>query len=356
MRQLGFRWLGAFLFLTSSLCASAAPEVRVVTDLERTQPYAPLLFHAHYLWVASSTTGTEKTVYDVSLYNSEGHGPMAQVRIPHSAEHLYAFGSQAAVVVGKSSWPWKTHYTILSLTGRGLSAETTTFPEEIQTEQFGGQPGAMFFNEVGSRSVFRWDGKGSQPLKAEISGPGQMLLTGGFLYVLERNGFALGDENITRIKLSDESSERVFTDGLRNGLTNMLVLNDSSYLAASESLANQVLLIDRKSNKLAGAIAIPGGTPRPLDQFGHCLVVGSDISKKVTFVDMKQTPAKVVAEWDLAVAGPKFENLYSLAVDPDSGRVFGRSKDVCGSCTLSRNSIVVAQESTGEVRRACGIN
>jgi len=64
-------------------------------------------------------------------------------------------------VVGKHAdprWGWRTYHTVASCRTGRLRTRTRRMPAWLQVEQFGGGPGAMFFNEPGSRQVYRWNG------------------------------------------------------------------------------------------------------------------------------------------------------------------------------------------------------
>jgi hypothetical protein len=69
-------------------------------------------------------------------------------------------------------------------------------PRRLQVEQFGGSAGAMWFNETGSRRVFRWNGWWARPLRADVHLPGAMIPSGRWLFVLERNDLRPGAETI----------------------------------------------------------------------------------------------------------------------------------------------------------------
>jgi len=330
--------------------AHGAPVVKEVLELDRIQPYSPMAFHSERLWTATSQTEGDKTVYDLRLFGADGTPLAGPKRVPHSIEHIYPFGANRVLIVGKSSWPWKTHYTVATAAAETLTLNTTTFPEGIQTEQFGGDPSRMFFNNPGDREVFQWNGK-SEPLKHEISGPGQLVLMSDFLFVLERRSFSLGDEDIYRIDLKSGQGKRVFSEN-RQGLTNLLPLPSRGLLAASEGLADQILLIDAATNAVKATVKVPGGTPRGLAQLGHCLVVGSDVSKKVSFFDLRRPAPELVEEWDLSTTAKPLFNIFSLAADPGTGTVFVRAKDICSSCTVSRNRVLLAADG-GAIAKAC---
>ena len=145
--------------------------------------------------------------------------------------------------------------------------------------------------------------------------------------------------------------KRVFSAS-RQGITTLLPLPARGQIAASEGLADQVLLIDAATNAVKTTVKVAGGTPRGLAQIGHCLAVGSDVAKKVTFYDLRKEEPSVVGEWDLSATAKPLYNIFSLAADPRTGNVFVRAKDICSSCTVSRNRVLLASDG-GAIAKTC---
>jgi hypothetical protein len=89
-------------------------------------------------------------------------------------------------------------------------------------------------------------------------------------------------------------------------------------------MADQVLLIDKESNTLAGTIAAPGD-PIDVAHVGNCLVVVSRNPKRLRVFDLTTCRTPLIAEWDLSALGDDFANITTMHVDPLSGNVFLRS-------------------------------
>jgi hypothetical protein len=346
---LGF-CLGISLALSSG--AVAAPEIRFVTELHRNEPYQAHLFHDGVLFVGR-TKQADGESHRMEAYSADGKTQLASVALPHTPSFVYAFGPKTVIVVGKSSWPWKTHYSTISWRGTSFKLNTYTFPEKIQVDQFAGKPGGpLFFGETGEAHIYEKRNSGGGFLSPRIALPGMMELVGRSLYVIENNSVFTGDENLVRIDLSTQKAERTFPT-TRKFLANLLQLKGGAQLALAETGASQVLLVDAATNQLAETIPVPLGSPRGLAQLGHCLLVAADEARHLFFFDLNTPDKKIVADWDLSVVGFKFGRARDLAVDDLTGRVYVRSAYPCPSCQVSMSSVVVAEEKDQRTFQAC---
>jgi hypothetical protein len=142
------------------------------------------------------------------------------------------------------------------------------------------------------------------------------------LYVLERNSVFPGQENLVRIDLATRSAERTFPTPRRR-LCALVDLPATPWIAAAETWAEQVLLVERATNRLARVIPAPGG-PVALARLGRCLVVLVDEPRRLAFLDPAGdgTP---LAEWDLAFLGAAAGHVTALDVDPATGDIYLRS-------------------------------
>lgn len=317
--------------------------IRILTDLDFVEPNEAHLFHDDHLWVGKSRT-TEDGHHRMEVYSSEG-SLVSTIELPHSPRGVYPLSDAQVVVTGRTHWPWKTHYTVVTRYGHDFVTHTTTLPEEYQADEFVGDIHRMFFTEPGEAKVFQQNGNDYRFLSPVISGPGKMLLLGDSLFVIERRDASLGDENLVKIDLKTETADKTFKDYLRNGLSNIISLPQRGRIAAAETVADQVLLIDVASNKLVETLAVHG-RPRGLATLGNCLVVSSEETRRVRFFDLGTAEAKLIDEWDLSVVGNKLRKARSLAVDPNSGRVYVRSTYICPSslCVETMSSVVMAEQ------------
>lgn len=305
------------------------PMLRSLETLDPHEVYRGQVFHDGLLWQGHSAG-------DVSRYRIDAHTAagerLASASVPHTLEFLHPFGSRTVLVVGKHDnqrGGWRTYHSIVRfLAGAAggppwLLVKTRAMPWRMQVEQFGGGPGAMFFNEPGSRKVVRWNGWWSRPLQPDIHFPGTMVHCGRYLFVLERTDFRPGRETIARIDLVTQAVARTF-DGPRQRITALVDVPGSPWVAAAEAWAEQILLIGREANRLAVTLPVPG-MPVDLAAFDQHLVVLSAESRTLWFFDLAAAGLPLVAEWDLSGLGPGFEHPRALHVDPASGSVFIRS-------------------------------
>ena len=298
--------------------------IRTVTVLDRGEPYRGQVFHDGHLWEGHSTGGVGS--YRLDVHAADGSQILATARVPHTQEFLYPFGPHTILSVGKhytARWGSLTYHSIARFQHGRLRVKTRAMPMALQVEQFGGQANRMYFNETGSRKVFRWTRWGARPLAPDIHLPGVILPFEKFVFVLERNRLSAGAENVVKIDLASQRIERTFPQP-RNKLSTMIDLHGYPWLAAVESWADQTLLIDKEHNTLFAALPTPG-TPIDVAQFRtHLLVVSRD-PKRLRFFDLSVSGTPQVAEWDLSALGDDFCNITTMHVDQQSGNVFLRS-------------------------------
>lgn len=299
-------------------------EVRTVAALGRCEVYRGQVFHAGHLWEGHSDGSVED--YRLDVHAADGTSVVASARVPHTLEFLYPFGPDGILVVGKHYVPrrgWRTYHSVARLRRGRLAVRTRTMPADLQVEQFGGRPGAMYFNETGSRRVFRWTGFRAVPFDHDILLPGTILVLPGCLFVLERTRIFSGVENVVRIDLASGRVERTFS-APRRRLATLVDLVGFRWIAAVESWADQVLLIDKWTNSLAATLPADG-TPVDATQVGRHLLVVSRDPRRLRFFDLAAAGVPLVADWDLAAVGDDFTNISTMHADPVTGNVFLRS-------------------------------
>jgi len=352
--------LGVTLLFTAAGCplarAGAAIDIQLVTTLPRNEPYEGQLFHDGVLWETHSLQADGEQ-HRVDVYDAQGQTKIGSVPLTHTASYIYPYSAHQVLVVGKSATPyWQTHFTIITRSGTSFSTRVTDFPEEYMIDQSGGDASALFFNEPGSRGVFRWtSARGLQKIGDDVSGPGAMQSDGRNLWVIERHGPALGDEGLVRIDPVTGSTERTFGNAVRNGLTDLQATSHFPWVAVSEALAEQVLFVDKTTDTLAYTVAVPG-TPRGLTQLGGCLLVASEDSKQVTFIALWGDTPHVIDQWDVSAAGDQLKKPRSIAVNPETGRVFLRSTYLCPTCATTQSSVYSAAQTDGVTVRKCLAN
>jgi len=251
---------------------------------------------------------------------------LATAPLVHTAEFIHPFGPDAVIVVGKHFLPragWRTYHTVARVAGGRLRTRTRMMPSWLQVEQFGGSPRAMFFNEPGSRQVYQWSVLGPRPLGPEVFLPGTMIVAGTGLYVLERNHIVRGRENLARIDLASRTIARTFLT-TRCGLSALIDLPDTRWLAVAETGADQVLVIEKATNRLARAIPVPGG-PVALARLGHHLVVFCDEPRRIDFLDPADDRGTPLARWSLADSGTTLCHVTAIDVDQATGEIYLRS-------------------------------
>ncbi|NBX77318.1 MAG: hypothetical protein EBQ92_12250 [Proteobacteria bacterium] len=281
-----------------------------------------------------------KNVHRIEVRTSDGETILSTHLVPHSVERLYPFDRESILIMGKAftSEGWVTYYSIVRSCCGAMAVETHPIPTLYQVEEFAGTPENLFFNETGERSVVAKTGGTTKLLPIEVSGPGQMQLVGDHLWILERQSFYLGDENIVRLNLKTLRAERVFPQ-LRNGLVSILALADGSAIAATELRAQKVVFIDSQDPTRQTSIKLSGTHPRSLTQWGKCLLVGSEEPNRITVINLQEKKPSIVFEFDLEQYTFDLPRLNKITVDSDTGNIFLRSSVVQEAESDSRNSV-----------------
>ena len=306
----------------------AVPEIRTVTHLDPHEVYRGQVFHDGLLWEGHSAGTVDD--YRIDVHDPDTLAVIASAPVPHTLEFLYPYAAGTILAVGKhfdERRGWLTYHSTVRFDATPpsprLRVRVRTMPRRLQVEQFGGSAGRMWFNEPGSRKVFRWNGWWARPLRPDVHFPGAMIPSGRHLFVLERNDFRPGRETIARIDTVTHAIERSFPDPRRH-LTMILDLEGLPWIAAPEAWADQVLLVDKATNRLAATLPVPG-TPVAVARLGECLVVFAAEARQASFFDLGSDGFPLVARWDLTGLGNDFRFVRSMHVDPHGGRLFLRS-------------------------------
>lgn len=275
------------------------------------------------------------------------------LNLSHTAAYAYAFGPHKTLILGyKSQDIAVAQYTIVTESNGKFTAKTTELPLEVQFEQFSGDPSRMFFIDMGDARAFQLKGNEATTMGSIIHGPMGIAATDKYLFVIEDNLYGSGDENLVRVDIATGETRRVFPE-YRGGILRVTALPATKQIAIDEYFENQVLIIDQDTNKLAHTLAVPAGTPMALATYGSCLAVLSDESRHVTFFDIASY--KQVNEWDLSTVGTRFKQGHEMTVDNVTGRIYARSSGICANCPETTNSVVVAEDLSGETQRLCKI-
>ena len=352
-------WLLICLFfgLSPQVQGALDPDLSInwVTDLPALEVYQGQTFHQGLLWVGKSRTA-DHDKHQVEVYSPDGLEKLASIDLDtpegrnHSASHIHPYDQDSVIVTGRSQWPWKTHYSILSYSQGKITAEAYTFPEKYQVDQFGGSRDQMFFTEVGDGTILQHHDMNQTALRPRISGPGKMLMIDNFLLTIERKSFYQGDENVVSINLETQQATRLFSNH-RAGIVDMADLGDYR-LGIAEMKADQVVVMNLKSQTLTHTLSVPG--PGAVEKFGkHCAVAASEEQRSLHFFDLRQDHDQEIARWELASLGTKFRKARQIHVNPDNGQIYLRSTYLCTGCNETMSSVVTVRQKSANVWDRC---
>lgn len=360
--------LFAFLCLVPFLSPAATPvETTVLSQLDKFEPFEAHLFHGGQLFVGRSRKGLAG-YYRLEIYSAEGV-QLSDLPLQHSPRYLYPYGPEAVLAVGVSAEPNISQYTIVHFRRGNFTTSTNPVPETAWADRFLGKPGQLIFSDPGgnqqddaivdnpnlpAQTLFRMQGANATFLSTRLPAPRAGTVIGNTLYLLHDKDIFGQQSNFSSVNLTTQKTERFFPSW-RQRLVSLLPL-DNGKIALSEQGADQVLFLDPTS-KQTTVLKVEAGTPRGLATLGSCLVVASESSRQISFYDLKSSDNHLVAQWDLTGAGGKLYGIRSLAVDPQSGRVYVRSAYACSpndpTCPSDRNNVLLVQERSGATFKQC---
>ncbi|NBV50890.1 hypothetical protein EBR78_06695 [bacterium] len=311
-----------------------------IETLNTTEPYAPMVFHQSALWLGRYNVVNHRRQHRLEVRTMGGEKLVSSISVPHSVERLYPLDADRIVVMGKAHTleGWITYSTTARLKNGNIELEVNPISTKYQVEEFAGTPDRQFFNETGERGIVEINAFGTRLLPITISGPGKLQVAENSLWVLERNSFKFGDENIVRVNLATFEVERVF-NRVRDGLSHILALQKSPWLATGEYFGEKLILIDRKNPALQKTIPLPGTHPRALTQWGHCVIVASEQPHRLSVVRLNTVQPELVFEFNLEPYAADLPNFKTLSVDPDSAAIYLRSAEIPEVGRGDRNSI-----------------
>lgn len=354
------RILGIIGILLSSALSAGAIDWKIVTELDRFEPFEAHRFHAGVLWVGRSRKDLG-AFYQLEVYDSTGKA-LATAALTHSARHLYPYGADSVLIVGISYKDNLTHYTIATRTKAGVRLEARTIPLGAFADEWAGAPGRLIFTDPGGldegelggpqKTLFTMVGGRFRYLKAKIHGPHYPILLGNTLYLLEFKSIAAGT-GLLKVDLASETPAPVLAAKGDSDYARLFAIDGGKALAITDRGTDEVLIYDVAKGQVVQKMAIAAGSPRGLAEWGKCLLVGSQGSKKVSFIDWRT--GKLLTEWDFSGAGAKLFGLAGVTVDPKSGVVFVRSNYpvAIGDPTPDHNSVVMGEDRSGETAKLC---
>ncbi len=333
-------YLSAFSLLGSAWASSSfareghlAAKHTTVKELNPREVAEGLLAHAGNLWVGSNkANGFELFVYDAKtdlLKISFG--------LPHSVEKIVPYGS-GVIAVGKvyieakyfwQNSGWQSWYSIVDLSKkRSVSSYGLEFQYQVDTALAVGED--LYLADLGSRSIIiaKIGSSGIRHIINEISAAGRFVATPDKVFVVERNGFSLNDENIIAIDRKTYQSQRLFSlNNKRLGVLDLVYMSETNEVVANEINANQLILVN---NNTLQAQAFDGDhlvkRPLALTRFNSCLVSYSRDEESLQFFKFQAGVApKLVAQVDLANIIQELPTLRFMAVDSSTGNIYMKS-------------------------------
>lgn len=355
-----------------SFNATALADTTSLMDLDAGEPYEAMIFHADHLWVGKSRKDFN-TNYRIDVVDRSDK-VVQTIPLTHSIEYIYPYAADAVIAIGTAPNPNLRHYTIIKVTGGGkFNVRDHSIPVNAwgmhwlgtvngkeYFSDFGGNPQDEEGNsdpQMASQTIFSVDNGGRAVYsKIRMRSPMNGIRIGDELFIVRFYDLYQPIRNVYRLNLKTGQYDQLFDQP--RALLNDLVPLDNNLLAISETEGDRVNLVDRVTKELKVELTV-AGSPRSMSKVGQCLVVGSESSRQVNVVSIEDlSKPEIVATLDFSTTGGHFRGLRKIAVDGQTGRVYGRSSYACNpltmDCSKSWNSIVVGSNAdTQAVKSKC---
>jgi hypothetical protein len=334
------------VFFSLSAFASTQAKMTLITELPRNEPHNGLTVNGPYVFTGVSRQ-EEGEKHHIDVFHASSLKLVQRFDLQHSVQEIKPFGASAVLVLGKSSVPqWQSHFSVIDWASGSLKVRLFSVPYEVMAESFAGDPSNIYFNEPGSRGVYRWSNNRLNTVsEGVISGPGVMQFRDGNLWVLERGGlFAYGDENLVHINTRTGTLTRPFDQSNIRGAADIALSTDGRYLAVTMGGGKPaVKLYDVQTNTFHSGLSLDHWGDR-LATFGQCVVSLSPEDKTIEFMHIESAALTKIAEWSLSEAGDRLKNPQTLSIDTENKRIIVRSAYPCPSCTATQSSVFAAED------------
>ncbi len=323
-----------------SISAFASPQLKIdlVTELHAVMEAShEQVFLDGKLFSVNSPAGA------IEVYR-DSQTKLASIRLPHSMSRIAASPYGDLFVFGKTQNPWGFFFTSIDsktfrLRTEKLDSGLDVFPDRFTVSS----SSEIFFSDIPGRGVWRYH-HGATPRKfsADIAVPTHLVVVGGYLYVVENYGLGSEHSNLVKINLTTQATTRLFDKTNLPGMfSDLKLLPDGHTLAVSQVWNDQVSLIDTRTDKIASTFPITG-RPRSAHVLGRCLVIASEESKQVNFLEWNS--GETVSTWDLTPAGDRLKAPGTISLDAKNGRIFARSAYPCFGCGTTQSSLFSVEE------------
>lgn len=373
MKRAGFEvafWVfGLMLVLSCDFTARA--DTSTLMELDATEPYDPLIFHADYLWIGKSRKNLSSN-YSIDIVD-RSNKVIKTLTLSHSIEHIYPYDSQSVIAIGTAPSPNLRHYSIIRVSSRGFEVKDRVVPVTAWgNDWLGTINGREYFSDFGGNSqdeeasddpylamqtIFGIDSSGrAEYLKVRMRSPLNGVRIGEEMYIVRF--YQLGDprRNVYRLNIRSGQFDEMF-ESPRPMLSDLVPI-ENNLLAISETGGNRVVFIDRTTKEVKKEISVDGG-PRSMQRYGSCLLVGGQLSREASLISIKNlNDPKIIGRIDFSTTGGHFRGLRTLTIDPSTGRLYGRSAYPCNpgmmDCSKSWNSVVFSSDDDAKlVLRQC---
>lgn len=361
----------AFGLLFSQVSTTARADTTTLMELDRTEPFDAMTFHGGYLFVGQSRKDLN-SFYMVHVFD-QNQKLIKSIPMSHAIEHLYAYGPDSVLAIGTSASPHARHNTVISFAGGSFQARDQVVPMTAWANDWLGTfEGKDYFSDMGgnpsdeerqnnpripAQTIVSIDRYGrAEYLPFRVRGSLNGIIVGEQILVNHLYDMRVAYRNIQRVNMKTGVSDELF-DSPRNRLWDLVTLGPDM-IAVSESMGDRVIFVNHVSKIIKNEVLVEG-EPRSIAKVGTCILVGARAKRAVQIISVKDPGnPSVTGSLDFSTTGGAFHFLEKITVDPQNGRVYGRSSYPCqieGACDAkSWNSVAVSSlEDAALVKAQC---
>lgn len=339
-----------------------------VAELHWGEPYAAMVFHADHLWVGKSRS--DKGIdYRVAIFDRDDQ-LVQEIPLRHSPSYMSVYNESSILVTGTSSEPNLTAWSIITKSGTATGPDASTkftvkhhwIPADAWSNGWLGTiSGREYFADMGgnqndddisdnptlaAQTVFSIGANGRPSYsKVRMRGPLSGWRWQNQLVILRADSVIGPMRNLVILDPLTKTVRDAVGRSLDGGGEPALMA-DGKRMIVAEQFAGRVLFVGLDDGSIEEFET--AGSPKSVAALGHCGVAGFEQEKKGLIVSSEPgMPVEVAGTFDFSAIDDRFQGLRRIAVDSQTGRIYGASVYPCNpfleDCSLRTNLIVATR-------------
>lgn len=362
-----------FLCATAFVCslnARPAQASETVTLLDRGEPYHVLTADGGVFWIGHSRKNFN-SYYRLEAWSPKGE-LIAAKELPHSLMSMKAAPGGGVMVTGINPSSQLTQYTRAQLSGRNITARTTTISLGGYISFWAGQNGNLqWFVDIGgnpndtsddlslpAQTLFSTTSTRARYLSARVRMPLDAVMEGQKMWIVSSGGMGSTYAKLVTVDTSTAAT-RDLHESRSAGYSAMAMLPDGQHLALAARNESHVAILNKNTGTVTRTLPT-NGYLRSLATFGNCLLTGSDESNFIEVFDLRKDSNEPTIAARVKLEADEFSGIMRIAVDQATGIIFARASKACNpmvmACDKDDNRVVSIGETFGQTLKATCLN